>query len=147
MSDAAPNGFLASEETLERFFAAFYDGTLPRPEWTHGAHVALAAYLLYDSDVAAVLPKIRYALWNYIEATGGKNVIDTGYHETLTVFWRKVVARELKEQWFTTRMEAVRGIVATYGEARGLARQYYSYDLKNSNEARRQWVEPDLRSI
>jgi len=147
MKDPPSCGFLASEEALERFFAAFFDFSLPRAEWSHGAHVALAAYLLYDSDVPTVLPKVRQALSTYIEACGGRNADDTGYHETLTVFWLKVISRKVREEWFDSRLEAVRSMVAVYGEARELATQYYSYDLKSDTLSRKQWVEPDLRLI
>jgi hypothetical protein len=148
MNEALPNDFLASEEALDHFMHSFFDHSLPKAEWNHAGHVAMAAYLLYDSDVDAALPKVRKAIRTYIEATGGRNTASNGYHETLTVFWMRVVAAKLRELQAASRLEAVRGVVAAYGEARRLHTLYYSHDLHAADAvARRQWVEPDLRQI
>jgi hypothetical protein len=148
MSETLPSYFLISEEALDRFLARFFDHSLPKAEWNHAAHVAMAAYVLYDSDVATALPKVRKAIRAYIEASGGRNTENNGYHETLTVFWLKVVSAKLRELQATSRLDAVRGAVAAYGEARRLHTLYYSQDLHAADTvARQQWVEPDLRPI
>ena len=148
MIDTLPNDFLASEETLDRYLGRFFDHSLPKAEWNHAGHVAMAAYVLYDSDVEAALPKLREAIRAFIEASGGKNTASSGYHETLTVFWLKVVAAKMRELQAASRLDAVRGVVAAYGEARRLHTLYYSHDLHAADTvARRQWVEPDLRPI
>jgi len=84
-------GFLESEEALDRFLTTFFNQSLPKAEWGHTAHVAMAASLLYGSDVETVLPRVRQALRTYIEALGGRNDDECGYHETLTVFWLKAI--------------------------------------------------------
>jgi hypothetical protein len=137
-------GFLFSGETLEKFLAAFFDRSLPKAEWTHAAHIALAAYVLYDADIETVLPRVRTAIRGYNEAVGGKNTDTSGYHETLTVFWLKVVAEKLEQLRPGSRLDAARGAVAAYGEARTLSALYYSTDIVNDALARREWVEPDL---
>jgi hypothetical protein len=138
---------LVSEEALDCFLSAFFDHSLPKAEWTHAAHVALAAYLLYSEDVAVVLPKVRQAIRTYNEAVGGSNTESSGYHETLTVFWLKVVSKKLQELNAETRFDAVRGAVTAYGEKRALHAEYYSSDIVRDSVARRQWIEPDLQPL
>jgi hypothetical protein len=140
-------GFLESEEALDRFLTTFFNQSLPKAEWGHTAHVAMAASLLYGSDVETVLPRVRQALRTYIEALGGRNDDECGYHETLTVFWLKAISAKLRELRPASRLEAARDAVAAFGEARKLHTRYYSQDLNSDLAARRGWVEPDLRAI
>jgi hypothetical protein len=147
MSRSAHKGFLDSEEALDQFLEAFFHHTLPRAEWTHAAHVTLAASQLYEADVTAVLPRVRCGIRSYNEAIGIKNTDTSGYHETLTVFWLKVVAQKLSQLQASSRLDAVRGAVAAYGEERALHKLYYSVDIVSETTARHQWVGPDLRQL
>jgi hypothetical protein len=59
--------------------------TLPKPEWTHAAHVAAAAYIIArrpDLDAETAMPGLirRYNL-----ATGGVNSDTAGYHHSITL--------------------------------------------------------------
>lgn len=147
MTENLAYGILASESTLDQFLDGFFGLTLPKSEWNHAAHVAMAAALLFHSNVTAELPRVRRGLWQYIEATGGRNGDDCGYHETLTVFWLKVIFSRMKKLRKLSRIDAVRAVVAEYGEQRKLHADYYSQDLNCNVTARRTWVEPDRRLV
>jgi len=147
MSAPGHHGFLLSEESIDRFLGAFFDHTLAKAEWTHSAHVTLAAALLYESEVASVLPRVRRAIWSYNEAVGTRNTDTSGYHETLTIFWLRVVEQKLFQLQAGSRLEGVRGVVAAYGEERALHKLYYSTDMVNDTAARREWMEPDLLTL
>src|ERR1051326_4100655 len=57
--------------------------TLPRPEWTHEAHLAATTYLLLrrpDIDLDKELPGL---IRRYNESVGGLNSDTEGYHETI----------------------------------------------------------------
>ena len=86
---------VATPEALETFLARFETGTLPKSEWTHGAHVAAAASYLHGSNFEAVLPLMRARIRFFNEAVGGENTDTSGYHETLTCFWLLVIAELL----------------------------------------------------
>jgi len=147
MSASAQNGFLDSEETIDLFLYAFFDHTLPKAQWTHAAHVTLAASLLHSAEVATVLPQVRNAIRSYNEAVGTRNTDTSGYHETLTVFWLRVVAQKLRRLHPSSRLEAVRAVVDAFGEQRALHKLYYSTDIVANTAARRVWVEPDLQPL
>jgi len=147
MSSEIHEGVLASEETLNEFLHAFFHHTLPKAQWTHAAHVTLAACLLHQGDVPSVLPVVRNAISSYNVSVGTQNTDTSGYHETLTVFWLRVVAQSLRQSPSESRLRAVRCIVAAYGTERSLHRLYYSRDIVTCATARRAWIEPDLKSL
>jgi len=147
MSASAQNGFLDSEETIDLFLHAFFHHALPKVQWTHAAHVTLAASLLHSAEVATVLPQVRNAIRSYNEAVGTRNTDTSGYHETLTVFWLRIVAQKLHHLRIPSRLEAVRAVVDAFGEERALHKLYYSGDIVADIVARRVWVEPDLQPL
>jgi hypothetical protein len=147
MSSGIYEDFLASEETLDEFLYAFFHHTLPKTQWTHAAHVTLAACLLHQAEVPSVLPVVRNAICSYNLSVGTQNSDTSGYHETLTIFWLRVVAQKRRQSPSATRLQAVRSIVAAYGAERSLHRLYYSRDIVTCTAARRAWVEPDLKPL
>jgi hypothetical protein len=138
---------LASDEALDGFLSGFETGTLPKTEWTHGAHVAVAASYLFDSDFAAVLPLMRERICAYNLAVGTANTETSGYHETLTHFWLAIVSDFLCNRKPASCLEAVREAVAAFGEERALHKLYYSGDVVRDTAARRRWREPDLLAL
>jgi hypothetical protein len=135
---------LATPEALASFLHGFEQGTLARSEWTHAAHLAAAAYYLFDSDFAAVLPLMRARISAFNLSVGGANTLTSGYHETLTQFWLLIVAEFLRQRQPGSRLEAAQQAVAVFGQARALHTLYYSGDVVNDAAARRQWRQPDL---
>src|SRR5450756_453704 len=134
---------LSSLESLQLFLCGFEDGSLPKAEWTHSAHVAAAAYYLHEANQGAtydtaydiVLPQIRHRIQAYNLAVGGANTATSGYHETLTRFWLRVVAALLRARQPGSSLEASRLAVADLGEQRSLHTLYYSGDVVKDSVA------------
>jgi hypothetical protein len=132
---------LASEEALSAFVIAFENGTFPGAEFRHGEHLAIAVcYLLENAANAAERTRTNIRRFNV--AQGGKNTDDAGYHETLTLFWLALVQANLPAG--VPRLTAVGAIVDMFAARRDLFREYYSFDVVKSKEARLSWVCPDL---
>ena len=177
---------LESEEALTGFLRGFEEGTLPKAEWTHGAHVAAAAYYLrtalgadtkdaeipqlpaedvgrygaprlagldnlsrsaFDAAYDTILPVMRQRIQSYNLAVGGANTATSGYHETLTRFWLRIVVAHLREAPDLSPWQAARRAVAEFGEKRALHADYYSGDVVKDSAARLGWREPDLRPL
>lgn len=132
--------YLESESKLEEFLRGWIDGSLPKAEWTHAAHVAGAACVVCGSTAEAALPVLRERIRRYNEAVGGQNTEDAGYHETLTKFWTLVVASVAAEG--ESRLGAARKAVAQFGGARDLYKSFYEHDVVRDRQARREWVAP-----
>ena len=83
MTDHKPRLFHDDAEIV-RIGEGLLDRTLPRPDWTHEAHLATTTYLLTrrpDIDIDKELPGFIRA---YNESVGGVNSDSEGYHETIT---------------------------------------------------------------
>jgi hypothetical protein len=132
-----------TEESLDRFIAAFEDGTWPIANWKHGHHLVMATCYVFAHGRDEALARARVNIRKYNEAQGGKNTEDSGYHETLTVFWIDVVTRAIPSE--KSRVEAVRSVVSALAPQRDLWREYYSFDVVKSREARAVYIPPDLR--
>ncbi len=143
--ETKPNRFLDSERELAVFLAAWESGTLPKAEFTHAAHVAVAACYTWQRSPSEALPLLRQRIRAFNEAVGGQNTADAGYHETLTRFWAEVVGQFGATRPAGSRIEAVRAAVTQFGSARDLPKTYYSHDLVQDPVARREWVPPDKK--
>ena len=125
----------------------FMDRTLPKPEWTHAAHFAVALCLLKDRGAStyAELPTLIRA---YNEATGVENSDHDGFHETITRASLKAVDAWLAH---TPRDRALHSILADLlasplGRSDWLLK-HWSKDRLFSVDARRNWLEPDLEPL
>ena len=80
--------WLSAEAALDAFVAAWRAGTLPKPDWTHAAHVGVCAYHAWGGvPLETVCANMRSGIRAYNEAVGTANTATSGYHETLTRFW------------------------------------------------------------
>jgi len=133
----------AESLALEDFLARWKAGTLPKPSWTHGAHVAVAAYLAFDHAPEEALDLTRAGIVHYNNCVGTPNTEDNGYHETLTRFWSSEIGNVVRRGGFASRLEAVRQVVRLFGADRDRHRLFYSFDVVADRRARREWVAPD----
>ena len=61
--------------------------TLPKPRWTHEAHVLACVSLVRCVGATDALATLRVAIPRYNESTGVANTDTDGYHDTLTVYY------------------------------------------------------------
>jgi hypothetical protein len=134
---------ICTEAGLRVLVQAFEAGALPKPEWTHAAHVAMGAHYVFLLGEADALSTMRLRVRAYNEAVGTINSTSSGYHETLTRFWIAVLARLYEVHPTERELECVQRAVALYGGRRDLHGAYYNFDVVKSVEARRDWVAPD----
>jgi hypothetical protein len=131
-----------TEESLDCFLAAFENGTWPSADWKHGHHLVMAACYVFAHGPDAALEQARANIPKYNEAQGGKNTEDSGFHETLTVFWIDRVSETIPK--CGSRVDAVRHVVDAFAAKRDLWCEYYSFDVVKSREARAWYIPPDL---
>jgi len=140
--------FLDSEVALSEFLESFERGMWPKSEWTHAAHVAVAGCYLIRHCEHEAAHRTRCGIRHYNRCTGTLNSDHSGYHETLTLFWLAVVKQRLRQMPAdVARIDAVRMLVAQLAPRRDLFREYYSFDVVRSVEARRSWTPPDVKPL
>ncbi len=88
---------------------------------------------------------MRDRIHNYNTAMGIKNTNDSGYHETITLFWMGIIIIHLVSQGKDCSfVDIVNHLISTYENERFIF-EYYSRNLLLSWEARISWVEPDIK--
>ena len=147
MSDHEPRLFaddVAIRSVGERMLAR----TLPRPEWTHEAHLATCAWLILERPDIAPERDLPDLIRRYNESVGGVNSDTEGYHETITrVFLHGVrlflAEADLKEPLY----ELVNELLLSPMGRRDWPLRFYSAERLFSVEARRKFVPPDVAAL
>lgn len=127
--------------TDDEFLAAFEGCTLTRPEWTHEAHVRMAWAYLTRLPIADALKAARSGILRLNAAFGNS----TGYHETITVAFVRVIAHRLQagDDFPTFRGRNPDLLDRTLP---ALLR-HYTKDRLFSAEARAAFIDPDLEPL
>jgi hypothetical protein len=136
-----------TELEIDAFIAAFEGCSLPKERWTHGAHLLTGACYVHGLGEAAALERMRVCVRRFNESVGGKNTETSGYHETITVGWIKLLGGLLREVGPMERAAFAALAVARFEGQRDIFSRYYDFDLVGSTDARLRWVAPNLRSF
>lgn len=146
VSDDAPDTLLYYVKSFrsvgdEIFIQAFENATLPYEDWTHEAHLRMAWNYIQEYGKEKATPFIREGIQKFNEQN--KDKVKFGYHETITTFYISVVADaiqnsalDLNFEQFITRNKFLFD--------KTVISKYYSKDRLYSDEARYQFVTPDL---
>jgi len=122
--------------------------SLPKEKWTHEAHFVMALWYCSHQPIPLALQSIRNGIKKYNESVGGANNDDSGYHETITVFYTQIIITYLLNNNTNQGFEHK---LASLSQQPFLAKdfplQYYSKNLLMSIDARRQWIAPDIQSL
>ena len=137
----------ATEVEIDDFLAAFESGTLPKERWTHAAHLLAGACYVHCLGQASAINHMRTCVRRYNEAVGGKNTATSGYHETITVFWIKVLEALLRQAQPIARARFAALAVERFASQRDLFRRFYDFDVVASTEARAEWIPPTREEI
>lgn len=121
---------------MDDFIRRFEAGTLTKEEWTHAAHLRMAAWYVWNYSPLEAGVRIRAGIRHLNECLGGQNTEDSGYHETLTEFWiREVRAMD------PGNLDAVMALPAN------LWKRDYSIDLPKDRRARREYIAPSSKQV
>ena len=136
------------EADIIRVGEGFAACTLPRAEWTHAAHFAAALWLMRtrpDLDASREMPRMIRA---YNQSVGKTNDDSGGYHETITQASLRALRGVLEAN--PADMPICRMVNALMASNLGNPNwllEYWSRDRLMSVEARRHWLEPDLKPL
>ena len=122
----------------------FCDCTLPKSAWTHKAHLQVGLWHLMHYSPQTALNLLRERIRRYNVVCGVVNSETSGYHETITQFYLKVIVYFLKQHDVSQPIDQLaEALIQAWGD-RNLPLIYYSKDRLMSKEARQHWLEPDL---
>jgi hypothetical protein len=133
-------------DEIKNLVQAFEDFTLPRCEWNHHAHLTVALWYLTHHLELEATNYIRDRIQGYNLAIGIKTTKDSGYHETITMFWVRIIIRYLADEATNSSIVYLANKLFSRCTPH-LPLEYYSRDLLMSWEARIRWVQPDLKPL
>jgi len=132
---------------LENIVREFNNCTLPRVNWNHAAHLIVALWYLTNYSELEAINNIRDRIKKYNALMGIQTTKNSGYHETMTMFWLKIVRQYIAINLANNSfVEMANNLVNLY-ENSALPFEYYSRERLMSWEARKNWVKPDLKPL
>ena len=131
-----------SDSDLE-FRAAFEAGAFAPADFSHRAHVRLAYVYLAESDVGLALERMRAALLTFL---CHHDIPASKYHATLTRAWILAVDHFMHHAPAASSADDFIDRNPVLLDSR-IMLTHYSADLLFSDEARAQFVEPNLDPI
>ena len=132
---------------LESLVKRFAEPSLPKPEWTHAAHLAVGLWHVsrYGRDDA--LTRLRAAISRLNESHGTVNSATGGYHETITRAYVQLLAAFAASHADKTAAERVVALLTDPLSHKHALLRFYSRPRLESSEARLGWVDPDLAPL
>jgi hypothetical protein len=132
------------DDELHAIATGLMDRTLPKPSWTHAAHLAAGLWITARCphlDPERDMPGLIRA---YNEATGVPNSETRGYHETITLASLRAIAAWLDRMPpGTPPFAACNALLESRWGKKDWPLAHWSPELLFSPLARREWVEPD----
>jgi len=135
-------------EQAKELVKQFETCSLRKEKWTHEAHFVMALWYCSHQPLPLAMQSIRGGIKKYNISVGGENTDHSGYHETMTVFYARLIVNYLLTTDKTCRFENIlNGLFKQPFLVKDFPLQYYSKELLMSKEARRDWIPPDIRSL
>ena len=136
-----------TDEEVERLVRMFETCTLPLERWDHRAHLTVGLWYLLRHEEVTATDLIRLGIKRYNRSRGIETTPTGGYHETITLFYVRVISKYLRTAGRHGSIAALaEGLFKSAG-CKQLPFEYYSKERLMSLEARRGWVEPDLKLL
>jgi hypothetical protein len=129
---------------LEELVARFGAAAIPRPEWTHEAHLRVGAWYVNHFGADEALARLRAGIRRLNESNGVANTPTDGYHETVTAGYVRLLARFLTDCPAAMPFEErVVALLASPVAGKQALLRHWSRAVLMSPRARAEWVEPD----
>ncbi len=132
------------DAAIRRVGEGFLARTLPKPEWTHEAHIATTAWIILERPDISPERDLPGLIRRYNESVGGVNSDTEGYHETITQLFIIGVRAALARGEGRGLVERVNALLLAPEGQRNWPLHFYSAELLFSKAARLGWVEPNL---
>ena len=136
------------ESITDRVAATFCGCTLLKAEWTHEAHLRVGAWHVHHHGADAALPLLRERIRRLNDRHGTVNSATSGYHETITAAYARLIADFLAAAGEGSELEAgVAALLASPLADRAALFRFWSRERLLSPEARAAWLPPDLAEL
>ena len=128
------------DKEVSELVRAFEACTIHPAEFKHYQHLAVALWYVANFSYDEATMKVRTGIQKLAAAYG-----KMGYHETITLFWLRIVSDFTLDRADSLSATANR-LIEKYN-TKDYLNEYYSTDLLASDKAKAEWVEPDLKAL
>jgi hypothetical protein len=133
-----------TEDEINEIVRGFEDATISRDAWKHAEHLTVALYYVRNHDQETATDKMRTGILNLLTRGFGVDLtVENPYHETLTEFWMRTVAKFNTDRSNDSLLDNANELVVAYDKDYPL--KFYSKDYLFSDEARARFVEGNLQ--
>lgn len=133
---------------LSLLVSAFRSFTLPREAWTHAAHLRVGIWHVHQLGADAALAELRSGIRRLNEFHGTPNSPTSGYHETITVAYVRLIEMSMDSFGPDVSLERRAEILLEGPLAdRSALLRFWSRDALMSPRARAEWLAPDLAPL
>jgi hypothetical protein len=133
--------YYKNEEEIRTLVEAFEACSFHPSEFRHYQHLTVALWYLRNLSFEEATEKVTRGIRRLAETYG-----KTGYHETITIFWLRVVSCFAAENGNKT-LPVLANALIDHCANKDLISRHYSADLLASPKAKAEWVEPDLEPL
>ena len=133
--------YYKTEEEIRVLVESFEACSFHPSEFRHYQHLTVALWYLQTLPFEEATGKVTRGIRRLAETYG-----KTGYHETITLFWLRVVACFIAEREHLALPELANSLIEHCID-QDLISRHYSPDLLASTKAKAEWVEPDLKPL
>lgn len=136
---------LVMPSLLDHLVGRFLKQAIPKAEWTHAAHLSVGAWHVHKFGPHEAIDRLRAGIRALNDQHGTANTDVSGYHETVTVAYVRLIDQFLSAFGPDRSIEhRVEILVTGPMMDRGLLLRFWSRDLLMSPAARATWIAPDL---
>jgi ribosomal-protein-alanine N-acetyltransferase len=140
-----PENFQTSwpDHPVEALVQSFEYHSLPLSQWNHQAHLCVGLYYLHHYGLQGAQCKMRTGIITYNTAMGVKNTLESGYHETATLFWLNALDAFRAQHQQEPLEKQLAQLLDTPLSNSEYIYHHYSKALLDTVKARGSWVEGD----
>ncbi|MDW3191787.1 MAG: hypothetical protein R8G66_05460 [Cytophagales bacterium] len=136
-----------NHQEIEALIKGFEDGTWPAAEWTHHCHIYMALWYLSKMPLAKASFQIKEGIRQYNVSQGGENTETSGYHETISEFYIRILQYYIEQTDFAAADRHWIKLKDQPFMDKDFPFRFYSKDHLMNPEARAFWQVPDLLPI
>ena len=133
--------YYKSEAEIRTLVESFEACSFHPSEFRHYQHLTVALWYVRNLSFEEATYKVTSGIRRLAETYG-----KTGYHETTTLFWLRVVSGFVAERENLALPELANALIEHCVD-KNLISRHYSADLLASAKATAEWVEPDLHPL
>jgi hypothetical protein len=134
--------YYKTDDEIRALVSAFEACSFHPSEFRHYQHLTVALWYVWRLSPDEARVKMTEGIRRLAETYG-----KMGYHETITLFWLRIVANFVAEHRANGSLSDTANALIDRCSDKDLIGQFYSAELLATDKAKAEWVEPDLKAL